>query len=176
MITNEASTNLVTDSSRYLLFRRTIDDELRNEVFRAHFRLSLPLGNRGLLNIDSPETDLEPVVVDGVDASLCQKPFGLWLAISFDDPDRGADDDTPVKQKEGPALGKRKRPSGSRQPSTLSGAETRSRRGGGGSGGPGGAGRSGRPAGGGGRGVGAASSLSRISLKRSIPTDTLVFL
>ncbi len=41
--------NQVTDSARYMLIRRTFDDELDNDIFRAHFRLSLPLGNRGLL-------------------------------------------------------------------------------------------------------------------------------
>ena len=98
---------LITDSARYLLIRRVSDDV--DETYQAHFQLSLPLGNRGILDLDSPESDLSPAFVRP--PSLCHKPFGLWLALSFDDPDPNADD-SPVKQRERPPPGKRPRTSG----------------------------------------------------------------
>jgi len=112
MLKQDASSILVTDSSRYLLIRRVSDDV--DETYQAHFQLSLPLGNRGILDLDSPESDLSPAFVRP--PSLCHKPFGLWLALSFDDPDPNADD-SPVKQRERPPPGKRPRTSGSRLPS-----------------------------------------------------------
>jgi len=112
MLKQDASSILVTDSSRYLLIRRVSDDV--DETYQAHFQLSLPLGNQGILDLDSPESDLSPAFVRP--PSLCHKPFGLWLALSFDDPDPNADD-SPVKQRERPPPGKRPRTSGSRLPS-----------------------------------------------------------
>jgi len=112
VLKQDASPILITDSVRYLLIRRVSDDV--DETYQAHFQLSLPLGNRGILDLDSPESDLSPAFVRP--PSLCHKPFGLWLALSFDDPDPNADD-SPVKQRERPPPGKRPRTSGSRLPS-----------------------------------------------------------
>lgn len=131
---NNTSSNLVTDSSRYLLFRRAKDDpsypappsDIHTHRHQAHFKLSPPVGNRGLLNLATPESDLEPV--DARPRLLCHKPLGLGLALSFDLPEDvdGSGVDSPVKQGE-KDQGRRKRASGSRWPNRSLGVETRSR-------------------------------------------------
>jgi len=129
MITNNTSTNLITDSARYLLVRRTLDDSSPDtgpDQRQAHFYLSPPIGNRGPLNLSTPEDDLDPSpLTPGELALLCHKPLGLWLALSFDHPDPNAGE-SPVKQTVRAA--KRLRKSGERGPTTEEpGVLTRSR-------------------------------------------------
>lgn len=83
MLTHDASSNLITDFARYMLFRRILDEELEDHTFQAHFQLSLPFGNRGLLVLDddSGEDDLTPE--SDPPSSMCHKPLGLWLALSL---------------------------------------------------------------------------------------------
>ncbi len=107
MITNNTSTNLITDSARYLLVRRTLDDSSPDtgpDQRQAHFYLSPPIGNRGPLNLSTPEDDLDPSPLTP-------------------DPDAG---ESPVKQTVRAA--KRLRKSGERGPTTEEpGVLTRSR-------------------------------------------------
>jgi len=138
MIINDASSNLITDSARYLLIRRSIDDDDSPGEYQAHFRVSLPLGNQGLLKLDTSENDLSPLLGSSP-SRLTHKPFALWLALSFDDPDQMDGEASPPKQRERPPPTKRLRTSGSRRPSqATSNMGTRSRSGGSGRGGRGG--------------------------------------
>jgi len=93
MFANYASTNVITDSVRFLVVRRDMDRQLEDGTGEANFLLALPIGNRGLLNLETPEEDLSPI--EDVAVSLCDKPFGLWLALSFDDPTPSSALDSP---------------------------------------------------------------------------------
>lgn len=128
MFANGASTNIVTDSARFLVVRQDADVHLDDHTVEANFRLALPIGNRGLLNLDTPEDDLIPVEDPLV--SLCHKPYGLWLALSFDDPSPNGE--FPIRQRPVPPSPNRVRKSGLKapEPSTSTMALRRDRRGG----------------------------------------------
>lgn len=142
---NYASTNVITDSVRFLVVRRDMDRQLEDGTGEANFLLALPIGNRGLLNLETPEEDLSPI--EDVAVSLCDKPFGLWLALSFDDPTPSSALDSPPKQRPVPPMPKRSRKSGSRAPSSSSSSgilrRDQGRQGGGAGRGQGGGGASG---------------------------------
>ena len=145
MFANYASTNVITDSVRFLVVRRDMDRQLEDGTGEANFLLALPIGNRGLLNLETPEEDLSPI--EDVAVSLCDKPFGLWLALSFDDPTPSSALDSPPKQRPVPPMPKRSRKSGSRAPSSSSSSgilrRDQGRQGGGAGRGQGGGGASG---------------------------------
>jgi len=128
MFANGASTNIVTDSARFLVVRQDADVHLDDHTVETNFRLALPIGNRGLLNLDTPEDDLTPVEDPLV--SLCHKPYGLWLALSFDDPSPNGE--FPIRQRPVPPSPNRVRKSGLKapEPSTSTMALRRDRRGG----------------------------------------------
>lgn len=74
-----ASHGLVTDRSRYFVVKKT-GGTINGE---ANFALSLPIGNRGPLNLSSLVNDLSPL--PAALPLLVHKPLGLMLALSLDE-------------------------------------------------------------------------------------------
>ncbi len=86
-----AEYNVITDRTLYYLIQRSHD-------YSNLFYISPPIGNRGRLNPNTPDTDLEPFPSAPSDP-LTYNPLGLWCAMCVMGDQDGDEQDRP-RQKE----------------------------------------------------------------------------